>query len=167
MIIAGTGHRPAKLGGYDPHIAKRLIDIASDALVTHQASTVISGMALGWDMAVAEAAINLDIPFHAYIPFAGQELVWPMSSKLVYNSLLRKAQQVIICSEGDFSKRAMQIRNERMVDNCDMLIALWDGSNGGTANCLMYATQMHRRYINYWSQFIDPSSPPGSDWLEP
>ncbi len=26
-----------------------------------------------------------------------------------------------------------------MVNNCDMLIAVWDGSDGGTANCVKYA----------------------------
>jgi uncharacterized phage-like protein YoqJ len=165
MIIAGTGHRPDKLGGYSPHIAKRLIDLASDALRTNQPSTVISGMALGWDMALAEAAINLDIPLHAYIPFDGQEMVWPMTSKLFYRSLLKKAQLVKICSPGGFSRAAMQHRNVCMVNDCDKLLALWDGSNGGTANCLVYATSIKKPYINLWSQFNGEDHDEPSDWL--
>lgn len=167
MIIAGTGHRPDKLGGYSPHIAKQLIDLASDALREHQPSTVISGMALGWDMALAEAAVNLGIPFHAYVPFEGQELVWPMTSKLFYRALLKKAQFVRICSPGGFSRQAMQHRNICMVDACDQLLALWDGSNGGTANCLVYATSVGKPYINLWSKFIaDPEAPESTtDWL--
>jgi uncharacterized phage-like protein YoqJ len=171
MIYAATGHRPDKLGGYDIYSAKRLIDFATEVLEHHQPSAVITGMALGWDTAIAEAAVNLKIPFHAYIPFVGQELVWPITTKLIYKSLLNKAEKIVICSEGGFSKEAMQKRNEAMVDNCDMLLAMWNGSKGGTGNCLAYARSIGRPYINYWHQFMPdtyghiPSLGSDNDWL--
>jgi uncharacterized phage-like protein YoqJ len=173
MIYAATGHRPDKLGGYDLATTGKVIDFAELVLKHHQPSTVISGMALGWDMAIAQAAIRLDIPFHAYIPFQGQELHWPMATRLYYKALLKLAQHVVVCSEGGFSKQAMQVRNERMVDNCEMLLALWNGSSGGTANCLAYAREIGRPYINYWHQFMpelysqSPSLAPDDDWLLP
>jgi uncharacterized phage-like protein YoqJ len=40
----------------------------------------------------------------------------------------------------------LQKRNEWMVDHCDLLIAVWDGSEGGTANCVRYARH-HERQI--------------------
>ena len=73
MIIAATGHRPDKLGGYGSIVADRLFHLAYETLEELAPTLVISGMALGWDMAVAEAAFCLDIPFHAYRPFEGQE----------------------------------------------------------------------------------------------
>jgi uncharacterized phage-like protein YoqJ len=38
----------------------------------------------------------------------------------------------------------MQIRNEWMVDRCDKLIAVWDGSKGGTGNCVDYAKSVNK-----------------------
>ena len=32
----------------------------------------------------------------------------------------------------------MQKRNEFMVDNSDLVVAVWNGTSGGTANCLAY-----------------------------
>lgn len=44
----------------------------------------------------------------------------------------------------------MQKRNEWMVDNCDILIAVWDKSPGGTKNCVDYAESKKKQiiYIN-------------------
>lgn len=168
MIIAGTGHRPDKLGGYEPQATNRVIDFATEVLRHHQPSTVITGMAQGWDMALAQAAVNLGIPFHAYIPFVGQELVWPANTRSYYRALLRLAQHVTIVTDGAYSKLAMQKRNQAMVDNCELLLALYNGSKGGTENCLVYAMLVGKPYINYWPQFIANQRPedlPVSDWL--
>lgn len=168
-IIAATGHRPNKLGGYDVENEVKLIDFATEVLRIHQPSTVISGMAIGWDMAVANAAVKLEIPFWAYLPFLGQELRWPSTTRLFYHSLLRKAQRTVICSEGGFTKEAMQIRNIRMVEDCEHMVALWNGSSGGTANCIHYAQKVNRLYTNYWTEWsmdLSPGLVPiTEDWL--
>lgn len=177
MIYAATGHRPNKLAlwGETPYSAEqnvRLLRFAEEVLRHHQPSTVISGMAIGWDLAIAEAAKNLDIPFHAYIPFQGHELMWPVHTQLFYRALLRHAQHSVICSPGGFSKEAMQVRNMAMVDNCDFIIALWNGTKGGTGNCLDYARSIGRPYQNHWTEWVnysDPRAPSfavGEDWLE-
>lgn len=149
MIIAGTGHRPDKLGGYDIESTMRVIDFATKIMGEQKPSGVITGMAIGWDMAIAQAAINLGIPFNAYVPFEGQELKWPMSTRLYYKVLLSKATNIHICSTGGYSKASMQLRNQKMVDDCDVVAALWNGSPGGTQNCLAYAMMVDKPYINY------------------
>ena len=45
MIVAGTGHRPSRLGGYDDYARGRLVDLARAALEKHQPDQVISDMA--------------------------------------------------------------------------------------------------------------------------
>jgi len=35
-------------------------------------------------------------------------------------------------------------RSEWMVQNCDLLVAYWDGSDGGTGNCVKYAKSVGR-----------------------
>jgi uncharacterized phage-like protein YoqJ len=41
----------------------------------------------------------------------------------------------------------MQKRNEYMVDNSDIVIAVWDGSKGGTYNCVKYAEKLGKKII--------------------
>lgn len=150
MIIAGTGHRPNKLGGYGNDVFESLIQLATLALEKYEPARVISGMALGWDQALAQAAINLSVPFDAYVPFTGMDAKWPTSSQQYYLSLLCNAREVVECSPPGYSAYKMQVRNERMVDDCDLLLALWDGSTGGTANCLKYAVTQQRPVKNLW-----------------
>ena len=153
MIIAGTGHRPNKLGGYDVHTQTRLIALAMSGLRELNPKIVISGMALGWDQALARAALELKIPFHAYVPFIGQENMWPRESQQAYTDLMRKASDLVICSPGGYSAPKMQIRNQRMVDDCTDILALWDGSSGGTANCIKYARDLKLKPIyNLWAR---------------
>jgi uncharacterized phage-like protein YoqJ len=150
MIVAGTGHRPPKLGGYGASVARELQHLAVAELSALKPREVISGMAVGWDQALARAAIELNLPWHAYIPFVGQERLWPTATQAAYRDLLARAATVVICSPGGYSAYKMQIRNERMVDDCDTLLALWDGSEGGTANCVNYAHSVGRTVENCW-----------------
>lgn len=154
MIIAGTGHRPNKLGGYDPITTRNVIALAQDYLIDHPPEYVISGMAQGWDMAIAQAAVNLSIPFVAYIPFVGQEQMWPASTRLYYAALLSRATRIKICSEGGYAPAKMHVRNHMMVNDCDHLVALWDGSEGGTGNCIAYATFQNKPYTNLWNKYL-------------
>lgn len=152
-IIAFTGHRPNKLGGYGSRIHNRLVDLAKASIGHYNATLVISGMALGWDTAGAEASILLGIPFHAAIPFKGQENRWPKSSQNKYHLLLSKAFSSKIIGSQEHFRKAMQDRNKYMVDSCDLLLALWDGSRGGTFNCLSYARSQNKKYINLWNSW--------------
>lgn len=47
----------------------------------------------------------------------------------------------------------MQVRNEYMVNLADKVIAVWDGSSGGTGNCVAYAKKKEKEII-----MIDPST---------
>jgi uncharacterized phage-like protein YoqJ len=152
MIICGTGHRPNKLGGY--HIYERLVDLAKAALVHYQTEHVISGMALGWDQALAQAATELGIPWTAAIPFAGQESRWPVESQQYYHSLLEQAASTITLDQGPFTAQLMQDRNEWMVNEATHVLALWNGTHGGTYNCIRYAQAQKMPIINLWQSWV-------------
>jgi len=144
MIAAVTGHRPTKTGGYSKAARDKLIDFAIQTLQEHLPDYIVTGMALGWDQAIAQACVSLSIPFEAAIPFRGQESIWPYDSQEHYNHLLDCAQKVTVVSEGTFTAQKMQIRNEYMVHQAasqpgGKLLTLWDGSPGGTKNCIQYA----------------------------
>jgi len=153
MIIAFTGHRASKLGGY-------LLPNPTYNYVCQQTEKILKemkpekcycGMVQGYDLYAANVCTKLNIPFIAAIPFLGQEKMWPEKSQKTYHSFLLKAESVVIVSEGSYSSYKMQLRNQYMVDNCDLLLACHDGSTGGTANCINYAKSIGRSIFK-----IDP-----------
>ena len=150
MIIAFTGHRPPKLiGGYDIYVGERF-HVAFEWIQTQltnslkelQPTKAISGMALGVDTWAAKICVELNIPFIAAIPFEGQEKRWSKQDQNIYNQLLEKAEKVITVSNGGYKPSAYQIRDEWMVDNADMVLAVFDGSKSGTKNTIDYAKKV-------------------------
>lgn len=148
-ILAFTGHRPEKLGGYAPHALDNLTFLAESCIKLEAPSLVVSGMALGWDTAVALAALNLRVPLLAAIPFDGQERRWPDLAQQRYRSLLKQANKVHVVSPGVYAAWKMHVRNEWMVRNSDKLIALWDGSSGGTSSCVQFAEKKQKKHPEY------------------
>lgn len=153
-VIAGTGHRPDKLGGYDNTLDFELLSgLGRAALRYLGANEVISGMALGWDQALANAADDASIPFIAYVPFAGQEFAWPKRTQADYQYLLKRASEVKIVCEGGYAAWKMQKRNKAMVNDATHILALWNGTDGGTANCIRYAKQNKKYIHNLWNTY--------------
>ncbi len=158
MIISGTGHRPNKLEVHgiqaypDSFAYDRLVSLSMAILDAEKADKVISGMALGFDMALAQAAIYLKTPFVAAIPFVGQEKQWPEKSQAYYRNLLEQADEIAEVSPPGYEAKKMHIRNEWMVNHTDKVIALWNGNtSGGTASCVKYAESTNTEIVNYWS----------------
>ena len=148
MKICCTGHRPKTLPtGYN---LAPLIALAKPWLAAKNTDAVLTGMALGFDQAVALAALDLGIPVHAYIPFIGQADAWPSHSHALYQSILRRCASQKIVSPGGYEAWKMQARNEAMVDDADHILALWNGEKGGTANCLAYAAAKNVPSENLW-----------------
>lgn len=100
------------------------------------------------------AALELNIELHAYIPYQGQESFWPSASKIEYKRLLSKCALIRYCSDPGHGTNKLMIRNQKMVDDCDLLLALFDGTKaGGTSSCLAYAEKKQKTIINLWSKF--------------
>lgn len=154
FIVAFTGHRPDKLGGYAVHnpmrdrlmvkLSLRLFQLRAE----HPDLSCISGMALGFDQWAAGECVRLGIPFEAAVPFVGQESRWPAESQKRYHELLAKATTISVICEGDYAGWKMQRRNEWMVDHGNLLVAAWDRTPGGTANCVEYATKIGKPVEN-------------------
>ena len=160
MKVAITGHRPNKLGNdYDltsPLIAKIRLEIIQILVDLSDQKTIkdglkgvegITGMALGIDTLFAMICIMLGIPFTAAVPCSNQDSMWPVKAKELYHKILSRAATVYYVTIGNYTRACMQDRNEWMVDNCDVLIAVWDGSNGGTKNCIDYAIKQGKKII--------------------
>lgn len=153
LVIAATGHRPNKLGGYGKDTYDKLVSLAENYIIETKPTDIISGMALGWDQAWAHAGINLGIRVHAAIPFKGQESKWPESSRSHFRWLFHQCAGQVVVSGGVYSPYKMQVRNEWMVDHCHRVAALWDGTSGGTFNCIKYANKKMIPIDNLWDKF--------------
>ncbi len=105
---------------------------------------VISGMALGVDQWAARESVGLGIPFTAALPCDEMDEVWPARSRAEFRQLLALAAHVHVVSPGPYKPWKMQRRNEWMVDHSMRLVAVHDGSAGGTYNCIRYAESVSR-----------------------
>jgi uncharacterized phage-like protein YoqJ len=150
IIVSATGHRPDKLNNeYDIKgpLSEKLYLRTKQIVEIINPKLMISGMALGYDMIFANVAIRSGIPFIAAVPFGGQEQKWPATSQKLYHNILRYADDIVIVSEGGYTARKMQTRNEWMIDKSDIVIAVWDGTTGGTANAVSYAKQVGKAVL--------------------
>jgi uncharacterized phage-like protein YoqJ len=155
MIIAATGHRPHKLGGYEWRVFANLDFLARKELSERKPSVIISGMALGWDMAIAKAAIDLSIPLVAACPCPQQASRWPKDTQRFWRELLGRARTVEYISPLHYPGVEKK-RNEWMVDRCHEVLALYDGSGeGGTYHCMEYASRHHKPRHNVWGQYLE------------
>lgn len=152
MTVAVTGHRPNKLFGYDMNDSRYLAlkDMMKDYLRKSGCSDAYSGMALGMDQLFAIAVLQLKneglpIKLHCAIPCANHSSRWSEDSKELYDRILAKADEVVMVSDESYKPWLMQKRNEYMVDRADIILAFWDGTSGGTGNCVNYAKKMGKK----------------------
>jgi uncharacterized phage-like protein YoqJ len=73
--------------------------LALASLEKLEPTTVISGMALGWDQSIALAAVKLSIPLIAAIPFASQDSKWGREDREKWEGIMFHTQR----SKGDRS----------------------------------------------------------------
>jgi uncharacterized phage-like protein YoqJ len=138
-----TGHRPDKIGGYyyDNPIRRRVLaalDIAIDRAVAAGYTKFISGMALGVDQDAASIVLDKGLYLIAAVPCKGMELRWPFDSQRAYRKLIDRASEVDYGAERYEGPQTMQNRNIWMAERSSLVIAVWNGTPGGTKNMLDY-----------------------------
>lgn len=151
MVIAVTGHRPNKLFGYSLNDNRYVAikNFIKGYLIAKGCTDAYTGMALGIDQLFAIAALQLkaagyDIKLHCAIPCQGHSSKWNEASRELYDKILAKADEVVMVSDEPYQPWLMQKRNEYMVDRANEILAFWDGSAGGTKNCVDYANKIGR-----------------------
>lgn len=167
LHISLTGHRPTKLGGYpsrSDYNAKGYADLQADlerymerALDTYDRVIGHSGLALGADTIWSNAILSVRerypnrVEFHAEIPNRLQPNRWITSADIDYwHHQVDTADNVTFYNNDvDFGSslstgemaRDLELRNRGMLDKADVLLAVYDGSKGGTGNAVRYAQQ--------------------------
>ena len=103
----------------------------------------ICGMALGCDMYFCESVIKFrqktaDISIEAAIPCEEQASGWNEANRNRYYKLVSQCDIETMVSR-KHTKDCYYKRNRYMVDNSSVLIAVFDGTLGGTMHTLNYA----------------------------
>ena len=155
-----TGYRPAKfpfkLSCGDTGYVEFENDLISEILrlTTDGCNTFYTGMAMGFDIIAAEvvsllkvARPDLKIKLVCVLPYENQGESFGDFWKEKFFNVLSKADEKIVISE-NYHKGCYQMRNEYMVDNCDLVLTWYDGKAGGTRNTLDYAIEKGRKVIN-------------------
>lgn len=155
--VCFTGHRPNKLAGYNMNVPYYgqfkyvLANLLEDMMTQLQGQFhFISGMALGVDQLACEVVIpylSSNVSLEGAIPCRNHSSNWPKASQDHYQALLKCCTKVTLVTDAPYSAHLMQVRNQYMVDNSDYVIAIWDGSAGGTENCVRYALNQGKNII--------------------
>lgn len=139
-----TGHRPEKLSISEKELENLLQEEIRNA-IADGFTTFISGMARGADILAAELVLkerqtNPKLRLICALPFQGFGDNWSQKWRDRRNAILHQADLIqSICS--GFSYSSYQRRNEWMVDHSARMIAIYNGSSGGTKNTIQYAQQ--------------------------
>lgn len=148
--VAITGHRAKKLANMNVQFAKTQLSHAFNDL---DASLVIQGMCDGVDLIAAKIAYDHRIPYWAVRPWEGHAA--PAGWRDYYLNARVYSEKVITLNP---SKKypgpwVYPNRNHWMVDNCDILVAVWNGdTTGGTHETVEYA----KGKVPIWR--IDPAT---------
>ena len=151
-----TGHRPQKLGfargsaaetALKNRITGELLRLITEQNVRH----FISGMALGVDTYAAQAVLQLKeiypaVTLECAVPCRGQENRWSRADRAVYADILSRADCVTVLQER-YTPFCMQLRDAYMVDKADLVLAVWNGSRGGTAYTVSCARKRGRTIL--------------------
>lgn len=151
-----TGHRIERLAAHGAD-REQLERFATIQILEHvKKGPIFTGMALGWDQAIASAAMRLGVPYIAVLPCVNQHIPWASDTIWQrYFELLSRAKQVIYVSNKPYEGPSqMHRRNEWMVDQATHVLALWDGvDKGGTASCIRYAREGGKVITNRWVEW--------------
>lgn len=151
MRTAGTtGHRNVDQEPGELHQFARL---SVARMVVAGASEIITGMARGWDLAVARACFDLRVPYIAALPFYGQEDYWSAEEQAEYRRLVKAAVRITVAGRVKLNHFYI-MRDRQIVDECDELWALDSGRPSGSHTTVLYAEQQERKVVPLWSDWL-------------
>lgn len=144
-----TGHRPEKLpwgmDERDPRcvLLKQSITREIEGLYRRGFRHFISGMAMGSDLYFAEAALELrekypGLSVEGAVPCPTQTDRWPEPQRRRWRDILDRCDLETVVQQ-HYDRFCMHRRNRYMVERSAAILAVFDGTSGGTQYTLNYA----------------------------
>ena len=112
----------------------------------------LSGMAVGFDLAAAEAVLELrerapGVRLVAAVPFRGQEMRFSPADRERFRRVLAAADHSVTLSPS-YHAGCYAVRNNYLVEHAALLVAWYDGSPGGTHYTVRRALVRGLEFIN-------------------
>ena len=110
-------------------------------------------------MICAEIVLKLkkkykNVMLECAIPCLSQEKKWSLLEQKRYKKIIRKADVVHYVSKKEYTDTCMNDRNNYMVNECDVVIAVWNGSPSGTGNTVKMARNTGKKV-----RIVEPFDP--------
>lgn len=143
--IALTGHRSKRLKGQEVKIKKWIDEQLKNYNVPENKPLfAYSGMAQGADQIFAHVAIDNGYNLICCFPY------FKTNFHPEVETIMKKALSSRFISEKYTGNNVYWLRDKYMVDNCDVLLAVWDGKKkGGTWITVKYAQKIGKPIIFY------------------
>ena len=159
-----TGHRPEKLpwglDEGDPRCIAIKFSLSREieGLYHRGFRHFISGMAMGCDLYFAEAALELrekfpDLTVEGAVPCPTQADRWPEEQRRRWQDILARCDLESMVQQ-HYDRFCMLRRDRYMVDRSAAILAVFDGTSGGTQYTLNYAMDKKLEIL-----LLDPLSP--------
>lgn len=150
--VAFTGHRDFR--GGDGGMLRTTVEL----LYKRGKRVFLSGMAVGFDLAAAEAVVAVrrahpDIRLVAVVPFRGQQETYSLEDQYRFLELTDAADQVVVLAEG-YSREVYMVRNNYLIDHASTLVTWYDGHEGGTRYTVERALKHRLRLLH-----LNPRTP--------
>lgn len=147
-----------KLSAYDERCGqlKRVLREQIVRLIEEDGvSYFITGMAMGIDMYAAEIVLDLKVKYpgiqlESAIPCETQANQWPELLRERYYNIASQCDKETML-QTHYTPDCMQKRNRYMVDQSDIILAVWNGRPSGTGYTVRYARNTEKSII-----IIDP-----------
>lgn len=156
-VVGFTGHRIlADPAGTAQAIANVLAELEQEAAGEWIG---LSSVAAGADQLFVAAALERSFGWEALLPLplVDFERDFPADEWPAVKALVQRAEHLAVVSEPGSREEAYLTGGFEIVNNCDVLLAVWDGlsarGKGGTADIVSYARAMGRPIV-----IINPDS---------
>lgn len=161
--VCFTGHRPKDFDGWNAPAPQHVLDwletYINKLVDMKDKITFISGAAQGVDQWAADIVLKVkkerpekEILLTIAMPYVGFGNNWPHAAREKLDKINKYADNVVYVLPKECTRDHwffLQKRNEWMVDRSELVLAVWNGSTGGTFNCVQYAKQQKIRIIRY------------------
>ncbi|GAB3213491.1 hypothetical protein ACQEU5_18500 [Marinactinospora thermotolerans] len=150
--VAITGHREL------PVDLQRVVDRELRRHLGGDGSPLVglTCLADGADTIFARAVLDAGGTLEAVVPAEGYRRSLPAWHRAVYDALLPRARQVHRLPFAESTPEAHLAAGRLLVDECDELVAVWDGEPargpGGTADVVAYARERERPVLVIWPE---------------
>jgi hypothetical protein len=145
-LVSVTGHR--ELIHSEEEIELQFNSYLDSVVAANPEKEVIvqTGMAIGFDLLVAEMCLKSGVKYIACLPFADH-----LKTNPIFKILLEQAYKVVVVSEGPYAKYKYVVRDDYLAKTSQEMFAyLVKEGHGGTRLTVDIALTKYKRKVTYF-----------------